>query len=120
MPKTMSAISLPFRSPAREVPFEALGQPGKRDARKRDDHHAKEDGIRLERLAAVIHHVADTLAAAEHLADDDANQPERHRLPHPGEDEWDRARDDDGGEDLPVGRAVRPCRSKQIAIRRFY
>src|SRR4051812_15443041 len=108
MPRTMSAISLPFRSPAREMPFEALGQPGERDARERDDHHAKEDGIRLNLLAAVIHHVADTFAAAEHLADDNADQPERHRLPHPGEDERDRARDDDRGEDLPVRRAVRP------------
>jgi len=73
------------------VALEALREIGQDDTSQGDDHHAEEHGIRLERLAAVVHHVADPFAAAEHLADDDADQPESHGLADAGQDERDGA-----------------------------
>ena len=85
-----------------------------------DHDDAEQQRVGLERLAAVVDHVADALAAAEHFADHDADQAERDGLADAGEDERHRARDRHGLENLPVrAQNARAALSRSASVARM-
>src|SRR5690554_3937483 len=98
------------------MPLQPFGQPRQDDPGGGDDDDAEEHGVGLERLAAIVDHVADAFAAAEHLADDNADEAERYGLAHAGQDERDGTGHDDSGENLPVRRAERAGGAQQVAV----